>query len=257
MSVHQDLEKLGLSEKEVQVYLALLKSGKTKPSILAKTTRLNRATLYSVAKSLLAKGIIAEDVTGAVTSFYPLPPASLGKILEEQKRELREKESLIKDVARELKLLAVEKTYPIPKVTLIEESRLEKFLFANTEKWQKAISTSDGVWWGYQDKSFAEQFENWIHHTWETKASKSPNYKPQFFSNETAIEAKLGRKYSKDKREIKYLSDTDFTANTWVCGDYLIMIVTHHHPFYLIEIHDKVIAHNTREIFRKLWSMTL
>jgi len=71
-------------------------------------------------------------------------------------------------------------------------------------------------------------------------------------SNETSVEKRLGRKYSKDKREIKYISDTDFTANTWVCGNYLVMIVTHQHPSYLIEIHDQMIAHNTREIFKKL-----
>ena len=83
--------------------------------------------------------------------------------------------------------------------------------------------------------------------------SQHPHYKPQFFSNDTAIERKLGKKYSKDKREIKHLNDTNFTANTWICGNYLIMIVANQHPFYLIEIHDQMIAHNTREIFKKLW----
>jgi sugar-specific transcriptional regulator TrmB len=255
MTIHQTLKQLGLNEKEVKVYLALLKCGKTKPSTLAKFTKLNRATLYNVASGLLSKGIIAEDMSGPVLHLSPLSPGLLGKILEQPKRELHEKELLVKNAIRELNLITAEKTYPVPKIRLIEGSNLEKYLFDNTEKWQQAIIDSDGIWWGYQDQSFAEMFEKWIDYTWKTAPSKHPHYKPQFFSNDTDIEKKLGKKYSKDKRDIKYLSDTDFTANTWVCGTYLVLIMTHQHPFYLIEIHDEMIAHNTKEIFKKLWEV--
>lgn len=253
MTIQQTLEKLGLNEKEIKVYLALLKSGKTKPSILAKITKLNRATLYAVAKGLLSKGIIAEDMSGSVLHFSPLPPSKFGNILEQSRRELKEKEELVKNAISNLNLLTSEKAYPVPKIRFIEENNLEKYLFDNLEKWQEAIISSDGIWWGYQDQSFAENFEKWIDHTWKTKQSTHQHYKPQFFSNETTVEKRLSKRYSKDKREIKFISDTDFTANTWVCGDYMVMIVTHQHPFYLIEIHDEMIAHNTREIFKKLW----
>lgn len=253
MTIQQTLQKLGLNEKETKVYLSLLKSGKIKPAMLAKITKLNRATLYSVAKSLLSKGIIAEDMSGSVLYFTPLPPDKLGNILEQTKRELKEKEELLNFAVNELNLISANKTYPVPKIRFIEENNLEKYLFDNTEKWQEAIINSDGVWWGYQDQSFAQYFEKWIDYTWKTESSRHPHYKPQFFSNETIIEKKLGKKYSKDKREIKYINDADFTANTWICGDYLVMIVTHQHPFYLIEIHDQMIAHNNREIFKKLW----
>jgi sugar-specific transcriptional regulator TrmB len=255
VTLQQTLKKLGLNEKEIKVYLALLRSGKTKPSTLAKVTKLNRATLYNIAKSLLSKGVIAEDVSGKILYFSPLPPNKLGNILEQSKRELKEKEELVKSAISELSLIAVGKSYPVPKISFIEEHNLEKYLFDNTEKWQEAVIGSDGVWWGYQDQSFAETFEKWIDHTWKTKPSKHSRYKPKFLSNETDIERRLGKKYPGDKREIKYVSDTNFTANTWVCGDYLVMILTNQHPYYLIEIHDQMIAHNNREIFKKLWGM--
>lgn len=254
MTLQQTLKKLGLNEKEIKVYLTLLKTGETKPSTLAKVTKLNRATLYNIAKSLLSKGVIAEDISGKILHFSPLPPNKLGNILEHSKRELKEKEELVKSAINELNLLAVDKAYSIPKISFIEEHNLEKYLFDNTEKWQGAIINSDGVWWGYQDQSFAELFEKWIDHTWKTKSSRHSHYKPKFFSNETAIEKRIGEKYPSDKREMKYLSDTDFTANTWICGNYMIMIVTHKHPFHLIEIHDQMIAHNNREVFKKLWN---
>jgi sugar-specific transcriptional regulator TrmB len=256
MAINQTLKKLGLNDKEIRVYLALLKSGKIKPSSLAKITKLNRATLYSVAKSLLSKGIVTEDISGKILHFIPLPPNSLGKILEQAKRELKEKEELIKNAVGELNLIATDKSYPVPKIRLIEEDHLEKYLFDNTVKWQEAVIASDGVWWGYQDQNFAEIFEKWIYSTWKTIQSKHSHYKPQFFSSNTEIEKKLSAKFAKDKRKIRLLNDTDFSANTWVCGDYLVMIVTQKHPFYLLEINDPMLAHNTREIFKKLWNCT-
>jgi sugar-specific transcriptional regulator TrmB len=254
MTLHHTLNKLGFNDKEIKVYLALLKSGKARPSSLAKSTKLNRATLYNIARSLLSKGVIAEDLSGAVLYFSPLPPSRLGNLLDQPKRELEEKEKMIKGAIGELNLLTVGKAYPVPKIRFIEHNDLEKYLFDNTEKWQEAVIDADGIWWGYQDQSFAENFEKWIDFTWKTKASTHQHYKPQFFSNETVIEKKLGGKYSKDRREIKYIKDTDFTANTWVCGKYLVMIVTHQQPYYLIEIHDQMIAHNTKEIFKTLWA---
>lgn len=254
MKIYQNLEKLGLNEKDIEVYLALLKNGKAKPSELAKITKLNRSTLYSVAKNLLSKGIIAEDVSGNILYYSPLPPEKLENILNQAKREIKEKEKLLKSTITELNMLGASNIHSIPKIRLIEEDNLEKYLFDNTEKWERAIASSDGFWWGYQDHSFADLFEKWIEYTWQISSEKNLTFKPQFFGNKTSAEIRLKRRYPKEVRDMKYLDDTDFTANTWVCGDYLVLIVTRQHPFYLIEIHDQMIAHNTREVFKKLWN---
>lgn len=42
MAIQQTLKKIGLNDKEIKVYLALLKNGPTKPSVLASYTILNR-----------------------------------------------------------------------------------------------------------------------------------------------------------------------------------------------------------------------
>ncbi len=254
MAIHLTLKKIGLNDKEIKVYLTLLKNGPAKPSALASATRLNRATLYNIAQGLISKGIIAEDRSGKSLVFTPLPPSELEKILTAAKRELKEKESLIKEAINELGLITSGRQYPVPKIRFIEESNLEKFLFDNLEKWQDEIITSDGVWWGYQDHTFAVNFEAWLDQTWKTAQSKNNHYRAQVFSNASETERKLNRKYANPKRQVKFLEGTDFTATTWVCGDYLIMIMTQHQPYYLIEIHDQLLAKNTKEIFKKLWN---
>jgi len=247
------LSHLGFNEKEVKVYLALLKYGKMRPSVLASRLSISRPTLYVVAKSLLAKGVIAEDLTEKVLHFIPLPVESLKTLLDTQKRELGEKEAQVVKAISELSMITADKKYTIPKIRFVSEEAIEKYLFANTVRWQESVISSDGIWWGFQDKNFATRFEKWIHSTWETKQSKHTNYLPQFLTNESAVESKISRKHGKGKRQIKFISHTDFTANMWVCGDSVVMIVAQTAPAYLIEIQDQMIAHNLKEVFKRLW----
>lgn len=254
MAIRQILKNLGLNDKEIKVYLALFKSGKTKPSTLAKITKLNRATLYNVAGNLLAKGIIAEDISSKALHYAPLPPSTLENILEQMRREVKDKEVLIKKAIGELNLITAEKLYPVPKIVFIEENDLEKFLFDNMVKWSKAVVESDGIWWGFQDHSFVENYEKWIDATWEIPQAK--NFRGQIFTNVSEIEKKQAKKYFKDKRSTRFMEGLNFTASIWVAGDYLIMINTRQHPFYLVEMHDYALAYNMREMFKKLWVLS-
>lgn len=253
MSINQILKQLGLNDKEIHIYLTLLKHGKTKPSNLAKLTKLNRATLYHIAKGLVSKGIIAEDLSSKILHFVALPPQNLNKILDQTKRELKEKENLIKLAIRELKMIDCEKAYPVPKIRFIEENNLEKFLFDNLAKWQKEIIEADGIWWGFQDHSFVENYFKWIEATWKTVESKHESYRACVFTNASSIEQKLKEHYA-PKRNMRFFSDMNFTATIWACGNYLIMIHTRKKPFYLVEIHDQLMALNMRELFKKLWN---
>jgi hypothetical protein len=45
----------------------------------------------------------------------------------------------------------------------------------------------------------------------------------------------------------------NFSATTWVTGEYVIMLYTQQHPHYLIEIHDARFSQNMRELFKQLW----
>ena len=61
------------------------------------------------------------------------------------------------------------------------------------------------------------------------------------------------KKHPQPERDIRFSHDVDFTSSVWVGGEYLVMIVTKQHPFYLLEIHDATLSHNMREVFKKMW----
>jgi sugar-specific transcriptional regulator TrmB len=251
MSINTTLKELGLNDKEVEVYLALLKHGKSTPASLSKLTKINRATVYNIAKSLQAKGIIAEDLSGKMLYFTPLPPDSLEQIIKRPIRELQEKESLVKKAIDQLSLITANKEYPVPKIRFVEENNLEDFLYENIEKWQKSVIKSDSVWWGTQDSTFLEYYKKF--NDWYWKQPFSQSVKMYQVSNDSPVEQEAIKKYKKNNRDVRFSVDMDFSSSVWVGGDYLIMIVTKQHPFYLVEIHDKTLAHNMREVFKKMW----
>ena len=256
MSTNDSLKKIGLNDKEIKIYLTLLKNGRSTPALLSRLAKINRATVYNIAKGLLNKGIIAEDLAGKTLYLIPLPPESLNQIIEKPRRELKEKEDLVKKAISELSMITVDKKYPVPKIRFVEEDKLEDFLYENFVKWNNDLLKTDFTWWGFQDHSLVEKYEDWILWTWHTKEFQDPRIKTNLLSNTSPIEQKMEKKLSRKKRDIRFVEGMNFSSSMWVAGDYLIMIVTAQHPYYLFEIHDPTMAHNMRETFKKLWSIT-
>lgn len=252
MYAHTKLRDLGLNEKEIKLYVTLLKHGKISPTHLSKLTKINRATVYSVAKNLQSKGLIQEDSSGK-TFLTPLPPRQLKQLIERPRQELLSKEKLLKEAIEELSLLAVGKEYAIPSLQFIQEGEIKDFLYNNTLKWQESVIANDGVWWGFQDHSFVEEYEDWIDWTWTTPQSKKKEYSARVLSNSSDIEKKLQKKYQEAKREVRPWPHSNFASTMWIPGDYVVVVMTKKYPHYLFEIHDKILAQNLREIFQKLW----
>jgi sugar-specific transcriptional regulator TrmB len=256
MSTQDSLKEIGLNDKEIKVYLILLKHGRMTPTSLAKLSKISRPTVYNIAKSLLSKGIIAEDLGGKTLYLAPLPPQSLHQIIDKPKRELEEKEGVVKKLIGELSLVTANKKYQVPKIRFVEEGELEDYLYENTPRWNKEVFKIDNTWWGFQDHSFVEHYQKWVLWFWEQKEYLDSRVKTKILSNISPIEQKMEKKLPKSKRDIRFLGGMNFTSSVWVTGDYLIMIITQQHPFYLVEIHDATLAHNMREVLKKLWSLT-
>lgn len=98
------LETLGLSRSESEVFLALLRSGKSSASKIIQKTKMHRPDVYDTLEKLVEKGIATRTIENNVrvysTSFNSLPA-----LLDEQKREIEEKESLLNKNLKKLSSL--------------------------------------------------------------------------------------------------------------------------------------------------------
>ncbi len=87
-----ELRKLGLTEKEVQIYLSALGLGYTSIQKIAEQTRISRPTTYSIIKSLKDKGLISQSKDKNKKYIIAESPDKLLGILKREKKEIDEKE---------------------------------------------------------------------------------------------------------------------------------------------------------------------
>jgi predicted transcriptional regulator len=232
------------------VYLAILESGKISPADLAERTRINRTTIYAVAKELLKKGVILED-TGKTTYLLARPPQELSVLVEREEQALHARRQLVDKAITALKPLAKNTRYAIPKITFVEEQDIERHLHKRNEAWAHSITDDDGIWWGFQDHTFVEHYGDWIEWSWRQPFQSTMEL--QLLTNESAAESVIQKKVIA-RRHVKFWkNDNPFSATTWVCGQYVVMIVTKERPHSLIEIDNPILAANLRSVFRELW----
>ncbi len=246
------LAGLGLNTTESAVYKAVLENGSLPPAQLAKAAGVKRTTAYSVAGSLVEKGLLLEDATKRPRVFRPATPDQVLALIDKERAQVSERETVLTKLANELSNLSASTTYPVPTVRFIEEDKIEAFLKQQTPVWDKNLLETEPTWWGSQDHTFVEHYGKWISWYWEQN-SKEIDLK--LLSNRAPAEVEFGPKYA-NRRHIKFWGEaTDFLSTTWIIGDYVVMINTRAKPFYLVEIHDKLMAHDQREVFRNLWEM--
>src|SRR2546422_4677129 len=106
-----ELERLGLSAAEAQIYLALLRKGGTwRATAVAATMHIPRSTVYLALNALLERGLV-EAETGYGGRFSAVPaeralPSLIAAEREEllqRKQDLSEREKVADELAQELK----------------------------------------------------------------------------------------------------------------------------------------------------------
>ena len=87
-----ELRKLGLTEKEVKVYLSTLELGYASVQKIAKQIKISRPTVYKIIKSLKEKGLVSESKDEQKRYFTAESPDKFLGVIRAQKREIEEKE---------------------------------------------------------------------------------------------------------------------------------------------------------------------
>ena len=244
------LKKLEFSDKEIEIYLAVLRNGKITHSDLSVLTKINRSTVYSIVNELLKKGVISQDLSQAKTYINALPPEDLIAVIKQEEKDLERKRGIIEEATKALKNALGDVKYSVPKIRFIGENELENFLYKQTPVWNDSLIKTEPSWLGFQDHTFVENYQAWIDWYWNSAPAEIVL---KALTNKSVVEKQM-KKQPYPNRMVKFFKNShQFTATTWVVGDYLILIETRQHPFYAIEIRNTVLAENQREVFKALW----
>lgn len=101
----EELVSLGLSDREAEAYLALLRNPSSSVTDLARRVKEHRSNIYDTLQSLTKKGLVSHAVKGGARRFRATEPE---RILE----MLKEKEEIAKEVVERLKAQAPSKETP-------------------------------------------------------------------------------------------------------------------------------------------------
>ncbi len=87
------LKKLGLSEKEIAVYLAVLSLGSALVRDISICAKINRGTTYDILKSLMKRGLVSSSHQGAKQLFVVEHPRTLHTVVATQREQLADVEA--------------------------------------------------------------------------------------------------------------------------------------------------------------------
>jgi predicted transcriptional regulator len=258
--LEQLLKQLGFTEKEIVVYLCVLEHGKLSAAAVSRITKINRTTVYSVSKELIAKGVLVEDVVSTQRYFSAVSPEELRTLYTKEEEALKTKKQSVEQLITELASVPKNKNYSVPKIRFIDERHVNDFLYKALPTWiesSKKLPSDDQNWWGFQDTSFIDAYPEWFKYHWQIFPK---DFGTRLFTNKKPSEEEFAKHVAKniessERRQIKYWARSkDFTATHAVLGDYVLFAITNQHPHYCVEIHDAVMAENIREMFKAMWA---
>lgn len=90
MNINQSLAALGLEDKEIRVYKALLEHGIANPATIADSSGVKRSTTYVVLEDLEEKGFVFEVPKEKQKRYRPRPPEDIFEKKEEKIKEAKE-----------------------------------------------------------------------------------------------------------------------------------------------------------------------
>ncbi len=105
MSLSQELQNIGLSDKEAKIYLAATELTEAPVQKIAEKAGVNRATAYFVIESLMKKGLISTFDKGKKTYYVAARPEALENIFKIKETEIKQQKNNLAALMPELKSL--------------------------------------------------------------------------------------------------------------------------------------------------------
>lgn len=101
-----ELKKLGLTDKEIEIYLAGIKAGPLSVQKLAEIAKVKRPTAYEVLGRLKELNLATQNLKGTKKVFAMAAPAKLLKFAEEKKEDALEMEKSVLKIISNMEAMA-------------------------------------------------------------------------------------------------------------------------------------------------------
>lgn len=235
ISKEEALLELGLSEKEVKVYIALLMIGQSSVNYISKRAELNRVTTYDVLKYLQEKGYVSYVIKSGIKYFQSCEPSKFLDVLKIKQKKvssvMKELEGLKSSVSKKPEMQIYEGIKGIKSIfnDIINERKNTLFIGAPL---------------------MLEKMQFYFPHFITEKQNKG------MFSKVITYDCKVMRKYklnsSKKHVDIKFINKK-ITVTKVIYGNKVAQLAFDDKSKIGLLIENKEISDNEKMIFDILW----
>lgn len=244
MNIQKTLEKIGLSQKQSFVYLALLDLGEAKMTDIAKKAGMKRPTVYLIIEELELLGLASSVTKGKKKYYAAAHPRRLAELTKYRAHQVEE--SMPELLAR------YGKDSQKPKVQMYEgEQGIEK---AYREAYTLLSNKEEGLWFG--DVTFLQEHFPDVLRTYNKLIGelKDPKIRELVYGGPVAkkwvmdMQPHLGKNH-----KIKYVEGSQFGfTDELIIGDKVIYFSFGEKVFVLF-VENKELVQSQRGLFEVAW----
>ena len=246
------LQEFGLNDKEIIIYLTLLRLGPSTIMDLARKTAIKRSTTHNNVEELIKKGLVSQTNYGERRMVIAEDPSKLKFLLEQRKWEVNKLEDNMDEIVGELFKFA-----PEAKVTTRTEMKYYDGEKGFKEVCQRSISNSK------KEVFFISNIDEWrkVYTEEYGKEYYIPERKKKnIFLRELVINNNRGIDFKKDDvnnlRKTKVLPNSFQFKNTLIITDRDISIMISTEPYKAISIENQDVVETFKNIFENLWEIS-
>ena len=241
--IKQVLERIGLTEGEIQVYEALLELGLSSTGKITKKANIASSKVYEVLQRLQKKGLASYIIKNGVRCYDATPPERLIDFLEEKKDNIEESQEEIRKILPKLKEKR-QKPEEINKT--IVYTGLEGAKIVLNEILESGKEGHPSYGFGTNEDPYVKYLPHMLKRF--IKEAKKYNFKIFLLYGK-------GFKSPNTLAKIRYLSEEYiFPVRTMIYGD-KVAIVDFSKPVTTIIIEKKEIADAYKKYFNTLWKI--
>ncbi len=241
MSLNEQIQSLGLNEKEAKIYLASLELGLTTIQNIAKKAQIKRSTVYEIMENLIKQNLITVVPKGKKRYFLAAEPAKLAELISQ-------KQATLTKMLPELEALS--KVSPVkPKIRFYEGEEGIKTVYADTLKEEAEILAFVSVSAAYKSPVIDYLTKQYV-----TQRSEK-RIMAKVIAPDSSVAKEYKKRDEKEYRQTKLVSEKDypFSIEINVYGNKVAFISYKPNELMAVIIESKEIAKTMGLIHKFFW----
>lgn len=246
------LLKLGFSEKEVKVYLAILELGSATVIEIGKNASVNRGTTYDILESLIQKGLVSYFTKGKKRYFSAEDPTRIIHLLESKEENLQKEEKVIADQKKELEnalpeLMSIySKSEEKPRVRFYEG---KNGIF---QIYQELINQKEVLYYGSVEYTF-NIFPDFNEKITKKQIANGVKIRDIVYRSKKSLQLK--KLYQFPNQQLRFLPrGMELKTNNIIFGNKVAMI-SYRKNLHAVVIESEEITKTQKEFFNVLWQI--